>query len=450
MDPATLAVGVVLGLLAGAVLAWLFLRRGAEAERAEAVRLSERAKLLEEHKARADLLEGRLESANKENAELKAREAAALSRYEEQLRNVEEQQGLLQEAQAKLADTFKALSADTLKESRGELKKDAEDVMKPLRERLEALERASLEMDRKRADAYGSITKQIELLAQQQQGFKSEADKLARALQDTGAAGNWGEMVLERVLEMSGLQEGIHFALQETTSDEDGRKRPDVVVNLPGGRTIVVDSKAPLQAHMSAQEATDPNSRETLLRDHGRKLADHAKALASRGYARRQDTTDFVVLFVPSEAAFRSAFEARPQLVEEAIGLGVFITTPTTLLALLRAVSFGWRQEQASREAQKIQKAGQDLYESVEKLIEHYSKLGNALRQAGNAFNAMGGTIQSRIVPRAARMKELGVQGGDLPELAAVEFVPRELSPPQSAAASKQGERADAPSGLFE
>lgn len=436
------AVWALAGVLLGGVAAWLLLR-GRLAEAAAAAAVREELSAAKVRAGQADQLQARLDETEGRLSDLTADRAAVESRYQEQLKNLDEQRALLDQAQSRLTDAFKALSADTLKESRGELRKDAEDVLKPMRERLDALEKSNQGMEQKRAQAYGDIKAQLDQLARQQQGFKTEADKLARALQDSGAAGNWGEMLLERVLEMSGLQEGIHFDIQSTMEDVDGRKRPDVVVNLPGGRTIVVDSKAPMQAHLNALEATDHGSRETLMREHAKKLAEHAKALAAKGYARRQDTTDFVVLFVPSEAAFRSAFEARPGLVEESIQNGVFIVTPITLLALLRAVAFGWRQEQATKEARTIQEEGQKLFEAVAKILEHYDRLGRGLKQATGAYNELGGSMHARLIPRAARMKELGVQGDvELTEPAPIEFAPRGVELPGDLRPKNDGQSA--------
>ncbi len=435
------AVWALVGVILGGLAVWLLLR-GRVAEAAAAGVVREELSAAKVRASESDRLQAKVDASEEQIVALKAERAALETRYEEQAKNLEEQRSLVAQAKTDLADTFKALSADTLTESRAELKKDADEVLKPVREQLDALRDANSSMDVKRAEAYADIQTQIASLAQQQAGFKTEADKLARALQDSGAAGNWGEMLLERVLEKSGLQEGIHFEVQVSTTDEEGRKRPDVVVNMPGGRTIVVDSKAPLQSHLSALDTTDPKSRETLLRDHAKKLADHAKALGARGYSRRTDTTDFVVLFVPSEAAFRSAFEARPELVEESIQHGVFIVTPITLLALLRAVAFGWRQEQATREAKTIQELGQKLYESVGNVIGHYEAMGRGLRQAVGAFNKLGGSIDGHLVSRARRMKELGVQAAsELSDAEPIEFSPRAIAAIPDEAV---------PAGLFE
>lgn len=457
MDWTSFGAGLALGALAAGVAVWLAMRGPAhslrqaledaagrlkEAEgtlaqatgdlqalREEAAQLRERTGHLAEAKARLEQLESEREGLHRELADLKAREAAADSRYEEQLKNVEEQRRLLDEARAALAETFKALSADTLAESRGELRKDAEDVLKPLRERLEELQRNNEAMDQRRAEAYGDLKEQLASLAKQQAGFQHATATLARALQDTGAAGAWGEMVLERVLEMGGLVEGIHFETQSVRQDEAGTVRPDVVVKLPGERTVVIDSKAPLRSFMSAQGDVSEAERAALLADHAAKLLGHARALGSKGYAKRSDTTDFVVLFVPSEAAFRAAYEHKQDMVEEALAFNVFIATPTTLLALIRAVAYGWRQEQASREARKIQEAGQKLYESVGKVVEHFEKMGRGLRQAVGAYNELGASLDTRMIPRARQMKELGVQGsGELEAPQAIEFSPRSVA----------------------
>ncbi|MGE3128156.1 MAG: DNA recombination protein RmuC [Fimbriimonadaceae bacterium] len=427
------ALWVCVGVVLGGVGVWLLVR----ARLNDTARLAEAREELSAAKVQAERarqLEAELRESGTELADLRAARAATESRYEEQEKHIERQRELLVEAEQKLTDTFKALSADTLKESRDELRKEAEEVLKPMRDRLEELQRANEAMEQKRSVAYGDIKSQIESLAKQQAGFQQATATLARALQDTGTAGNWGEMVLERVLEMGGLNKGIHFETQATTADEDGNVRPDVIVKLPGDRTIVIDSKAPMRAYLASLEDGTEAERAAHLATHASKLLGHARALGSKGYARRSDTTDFVVLFVPSEAAFRAAFEHRPGIVEEALRINVFISTPTTLLALLRAVSYGWRQEQATREARKIQEAGQKLYESIATVVAHYEKLGRGLRQAVGAYNDLGGSLASRALPRARQMKELGVQGdSELAEPASIEFAPRPVEPPEDA-----------------
>jgi DNA recombination protein RmuC len=236
-------------------------------------------------------------------------------------------------------------------------------------------------------------------------------------------------MVLERVVEMAGLQEHYTFDQQSTSRDEDGGQRPDMIVNLPGGRTLIIDSKAPMRAYMDGLECADEEMRGTYFRGHAGKLYDHAKELKKRDYSRRQDAPDFTVMFVPSESAFRTALENRPSLIEECMECNVVIATPTTLLALLRAVHYGWRQERLATMADEIRKDAGRLFESLSTLTDHYNKLGKALKSAGDAYNSFGGSLESRVLPAARRFKDNGVSSNK--DIAAVEIIdvnPRALT----------------------
>jgi DNA recombination protein RmuC len=468
MDPMVVGAAVG-GLVVGGVLVWALLsgrlkaatdglrtaQTEADAARDALQKASVGLAVAEERAGRAAATEASLIEVQAELAELKQSASAQEAVLREREERITELRQTLEESKTALADTFKALSQEALqgtskqffeqaeavlaryKESnQGELdqrKQAIEEMLKPLRDRLVELDQKNQEMERARSMAYGDIKQQIQLLTDQQTGFQQATTRLTRALQDPGAAGNWGEMVLERVLEMAGLEEGMHFELQETQATEDGRQRPDVLVKLPGGRTIVVDSKAPMKSYLAAQEEAEQTNRETLLKDHAGKLLGHAKTLGSRNYSRRQDTTDFVVLFVPSEAAFRAAVEAQTDVIERALEVDVFIATPTTLLALLRAVGYGWRQEKFTQEARKVQENGQALYESLVTLFSHYEKLGRALQSAVRAHNDFGGSLERNVLPKARRFKELGVEGRqEIADPEPIEATPRALAAPEA------------------
>ncbi|MCW5938587.1 MAG: DNA recombination protein RmuC [Fimbriimonadaceae bacterium] len=453
MDIALLALVALVGLAIGAAVAWILAvpraKRLAEAAQSELAGAKEALAAAQVRAEFAQRAETELEQKSNRIVELEAAvsdyrsELASLdSRYEEQRKNIAEQQELLTEARQQLADTFKALSSEALEgttkafltqaehllkqykdSAQGELAdraKAIEQMMAPLKDKLAALEENNQQLERKRAHAYGEIGQQLKALGDQQIEFSTATSKLTKALQDPGTAGAWGELVLERVLERAGLQKGTHFSIQEEQSTEEGKQRPDAVVHLPGGRKVVIDAKAPTRSHLEADQHDGP-AKETLLKDHATKLFEHARALHKRDYAKRYDSPDFVIMFVPSEAAFRAACEARPTLVEDVVALNVFVATPMTLLAFLRAVAYGWSQETLAQEAKKVQAEGQKLYESLAKLAVNFQRIGTAINQAGKAYNDTVGTLEGNVLPKARKFKELGVQSNA--ELAVVEKV---------------------------
>ncbi|HXH62122.1 MAG TPA: DNA recombination protein RmuC, partial [Fimbriimonadaceae bacterium] len=309
-----------------------------------------------------------------------ANEQAVLekTKLEERIKGLEEKHAeriqAYEDAEAAMKDTFDAISLKNLQEalkqhkemSEGDIeqrKRSIQQMLEPFKERLQEIEGHNKEMEKSRSEAYGELLNQIKTLGEQQTGLTKETNRLVKALQDPGSAGSWGEMVLERVVEMAGLQEHYVYDQQSTAHSDDGDQRPDMIVSLPGGRTLVIDSKAPMRAYMDGLETPDEETRSTYFRAHGGKLYDHAKELKRRDYSKRDGAPDFTVMFVPSESAFRTAVEARPSLIEECMECNVVIATPTTLLALLRAVNYGWRQERLAQLAQEVQKDGALLYE---------------------------------------------------------------------------------------
>lgn len=378
-------------------------------------------------------------------------EFAGLQRtLEERERNFEERKEDLLAARDELSNAFKALSGDVLKTSTAQFLQQADEVLKrykenaegdlktrqeaidgllkPMKDTLNKLEEGNQAMERRRSHAYGELMEQVKALNDQQAKLHTETGRLVKALQDPGSAGSWGEMVLERVLEMSGLEEGVNFTTQQTTDDDDQRQRPDVFVHLPGARLIVIDSKAPMRNYLDALSATD-SEKEALLRAHGTKLFEHSKELRRRDYSKHASAPDFTVMFIGSEAAFRAAMEARPNLTEDVLANNVVIATPSTLLALLRAVAYGWRQEKLAETAREVQEDGRRLYETVCKLMEHYGRLGKALGQAGKAYNEFGGSLELRVLPAARRFKDAGVHSSaDLESFEPTELSPRALS----------------------
>lgn len=360
--------------------------------------------------------------------------SAAETRLQEMQRTFQEQKQALDDAKQKLTDTFKSLAADTLKganesfltlaaerltaiqkDSAGDLEnrqKAIEHLVTPVKESLEKVDRQIREIEAKRAETYGDIKSQVESLRTTQKELKDETSNLVKALRAPVVRGRWGEIQLKRVVELAGMLDHCDFFEQESVQTEDGRLRPDLIVRLPAGRVVVVDAKAPLQAYLDALEAPDDEQRTARLRDHARQIRTHITKLAAKSYWDQfDDTPDFVVLFLPGETFFSAALEQDPSLIEEGVNQRVILATPTTLISLLRAVAYGWRQEQVARNAQAISAAGQELYERVATLVEHLVRLGGAIGNAVRSYNEAIGSLEARVLPSARKLKELGAGG---------------------------------------
>ncbi len=485
---ASALVGAALGAAVGAVVLWLFSSARTKellSQREEAAqRLAQleqevgqqRTALLEAARERARFEERALgvDRLSQELADRDARvadlaetvaayreaEAKLQTTLEERERALEDQRRTLESAEARLTDTFKALSGDALKESSEELRKTAgqildhfktaaegdltqrqkaiDELLRPVRERLQVLDDHNQAMERRRQGAYQELLEQVKALNDQQLGLTKETNRLVKALQDPGSAGQWGEMVLERVVEMAGLEEHVAFTTQESHATEQGKQRPDMTVHLPGRRTLVLDSKAPMRSYVEALNTEDGEKQGALLRDHAKKLLEHARDLKRRDYTKTLDTApDFVVLFVPSEAAFRAALEHRPMLMEEAMECNVVLASPLSLLSLLRLASHSWRQERLAENARQLVKDAQDLYDRIGVVADKYNSLGKNLGLANKAFNEMGRSMETRLLPAARRFKAAGVTSTeDVALIGPLDVAPISLSSPEFQASS--------------
>jgi DNA recombination protein RmuC len=334
-------------------------------------------------------------------------------------------------ARGQLSDTFKALSADALKgviaqlselnqaqfqavqaQAKGELDKRqqaVEQLVAPLKEQLGRVDQQLVKLDQERRESRGRLEAQLRTLSETGEKLRTETGALVTALRKPNARGQWGQMQLRNVVELAGMVRHCDFVEQASLPGEDSSLRPDLIVRMPGGKQVLVDAKAPLQGVLDAYEARDEDARARHLQDHARLLRKHVRALSDKAYWDQLDATpDFVVLFLPGEHLYGAALEADPGLIEEAMARRVLIATPTTLLAMLRAVAYGWQQERVAESAQVISELGRELHARLVKLSTLLQTLGSRLNSAVRAYNETVGSYEARVLPGARRFAEHG------------------------------------------
>jgi DNA recombination protein RmuC len=354
----------------------------------------------------------------------------------------QERLATVNDAQERLSASFKALSAEALQtsvaqlselaksqlqaaqsEAKGDLDKrrDAvEQLVAPLKEQLGRVDAQLLQLDRERRESRGRLEAQLKTLNDTGEKLRTETGALVTALRKPNARGQWGQMQLRNVVELAGMVKHCDFVEQSSVAGEDQSLRPDLIVSLPGGKRVVVDAKAPLQGVLDAYQARDEPEREAHLRDHARLLRKHVKALADKAYWAGLDSApDFVVLFLPGEHLYGAALEVDPSLIEDAMARRVLIATPTTLLAILRAVSYGWQQERVAESAQAVSELGRELHGRLAKLSGLLGTLGSRLNSTVRAYNETIGSYEARVLPGARRFAEHGAvaDGRELPQL---------------------------------
>jgi len=305
-------------------------------------------------------------------------------------------------------------------------------LVAPIHDSLARMDAKLGALERDRQQARGALDEQLRTLADQQERLRTETGALVAALRQPQTRGRWGELQLRRVVELAGMLAHCDFVEQPSTSGPDGMLRPDLVVHLPGGKQVIVDAKAPLHAFLDAYEARDDEARATALTSHARLLREHVRRLSAKSYwAQFDPAPDFVFLFLPGEHFYNAALEADPSLLEEGVRQSVLIATPTTLIALLRAVAYGWQQETLAEDARAVAQAGQELHRRLETFAEHLQKLGSRLRGAVGAYNDAVGSFEHRVLPGARRLAEHGAVSAEreLPALDPVDVTTRELVP---------------------
>jgi len=388
-------------------------------------------------------------------ADANAASAGLRASFDAERRSAAEKLALLGQARDALKDTFAAVSADLLaqnntrfielaREKLGEFqnaaavdldgrRKAIAELVQPLRESLSKVDSKLQDVDRDRATSHAVLAEQLRSLTHAQLALQSETGRLARALRSPNIRGQWGELQLRRVLEAAGMLEGSHFEIKETAHGEDGRLTPDVVIKLPGGRNVIVDAKVPLTAFLDAIECDDEPQREAKYRDHARQVKDHIVRLGNKAYwAHFQPAPDIVVMFVPGEALLSAALQHDTALLEFSMTKGVMLASPLTLIALLRAIAYGWQQEKIARNALEISELGRQLYDRIAKLAEHFESVGKSLAKAVTAYNGAVGTLETRVLVTARRLKDKGVTASEeLPEVETIDQTPRPLGAPQ-------------------
>jgi DNA recombination protein RmuC len=445
LEAALVVVALVLGAGVAWVAAWThFASRGHAERRARDVRIAELEARADELRRQLGEKSSELDGVRREITAERSQRADSDARLDEARKSLDEQRRVFDEARVNLKETFEALSHQALRASNSEFLKLAEErlgrrqqeidaSLTPLRSALERYEGGIRGLEQARDQAYGSLKSEIERLARLSEQLQGETGNLVNALRSPQVRGRWGEVTLHRVVELAGMTEHCDYVEQVTVETEGGRLRPDMVVNLPGGRAIVVDAKVPLSAYLEATGATTEEQRQSAMARHARQVRDHMGALAAKAYWEQFTTTpELVVMFIPGESFVGAAAQADPALIEDGMARRVVVATPTTLVALLRAIAYGWQQDKVATNAEGIRKLGSELYDRLRTLASHFDSVGTALGRAVNAYNAFVGSMETRVLPSARRFRDLGAAGGDdIAPLAPIEQAPRQPDAPE-------------------
>jgi DNA recombination protein RmuC len=444
---------LLLGLSLGLGFAWLAVRRGERDLRAAGERESELKQqrseleraLREESDRRAvaetvaesaGCLQSELEEKREAVTELRERVATLTTELENERRASLEKLAVVDRAREELGQAFRAASAEALKNNseaflvhaeeklakyqeaaKGDLEKRQQAIdlsLKPVKETLEKVGKEVQELEKARSGAYAGLTEQVKSLMGSQEQLRTETATLVKALRQPHSRGQWGELQLKRVVELAGMVEHCDFESQATTQTPDGVLRPDMIVRLPGDKRVVVDAKVPLDAYLQALDATDETERKRHLEGHARQLRTHIEKLGKKRYWEHVEASpEFVVMFIPNEGLFQAALEQDPSLIELGPSQGVLPATPTTLIALLRTVHYGWRQESLAENAKLVSELGAELYKRLSDMTGHFSKVGASLGKAVESYNRAIGSFEARVLVTARKFSEQGTVAPD-------------------------------------
>jgi len=448
---------LLVGIVVGAIAVWFVLRTKARQsyQTARSESIGQLAALQERLAGREQALFKLQEAFDKEiidREKLREQSANLKADLEGERRAAQERKESFKQAAGELAEKFKALSRDALKDNnqsflelaratlerfqetaKGDLEsrqKAIDQLVKPLKESLDKVDGKIGELEKVRAGAYSELREQVKTLATSQLQLQSETGNLVKALRAPHVRGRWGEIQLRRVVELAGMLQYCDFVEQETVTTEDGRLRPDLIVRLPGNRTIVVDAKVPFDAFYESISTMDDDIRSARLKDHARLVRTHIGSLSKKSYWESvQPTPEFVLLFLPGETFYSAALEHDPKLIEDGVGLGVIIATPTTLIALLKAVSYGWRQEQMAANAQEVSKLAKELYDRLRTFTNYFADIGRGLDRALESYNKGVGSLEARVLVTARKFKERGaIAGEEIETLEPIDKAARALS----------------------
>jgi DNA recombination protein RmuC len=437
MSTAAIVVAIV-ALAIGVAIGWLIARGRVASGYESQLRSLDSAKAAAESSAtevrrQSDALRSEVTQARtriEQESNLRAAAEASLSKTEE---NLTQQRALLDEAQAKLSDAFRSLAGEALSESTNQFLKLAESrletmqvdatsqlnskkveidgIVNPLNETLKELKAELNRVESSRQEAYGQLTSQVHALNDMNRQLRDETGSLVNSLRQPQIKGKWGELTLRRAIELAGLSPHCDFNEQHRVETEDGILRPDLVIHVAGGKHIVVDSKVPLHAFLNVVSAQNENDRLAAMKSHVDLVRKHIRDLSSKTYwSQFEQTPELVVLFMPAEAFFSAALEQDRDLMEDAMKQRVILASPTTLIALLKSVAYGWRQEDVSRNAEKISDLGRKLYDRVLTFLNHMEGIRRNLEATNKAYNSAVGALESRILPSVRSFRELGVQ----------------------------------------